>query len=481
MMKRKITALILLAVLVATVASSCNMGGTENGVDSSTQTDASSDLGQNNVTDVTGSNGTQGPSNGSETGDVIEDGTEMETHTGGETDYDSGNSDSETAETESESDTEYVELYLCEYVDPERVSITDEDGNAKNLILIYLESMETTYASTDVGGAQSGINYIPNLTRLAEEHTSFSDCDGLGGFRSVSGTGWTMGALLGTSSGIPFSLAVFGENSNNSLGKDGNFMNSLTTLGDILADKGYAQEFLCGSSATFGGRKTYYTVHGDYDIFDLYTARREGYVASDYHNDFWGFEDEYLYEIAKDEILELSRGDEPFNFTMLTVDTHHVAGYICELCGDEYSEQLANVVSCADRQIKAFIDWCVEQDFYEDTAIVILGDHPRMDSRLVRGVDYYDRTMYNCFINPAVEPKDVNDRVFTSLDVFPTVLSAMGFEIKGERLGLGVNMFSDVPTLCERRGGREGYEWLDAEVQKFSQYYKDNFADKKEE
>ena len=34
----------------------------------------------------------------------------------------------------------------------------------------------------------------------------------------------------------------------------------------------------------------------------------------------------YLYEIAKDELLNLSQSGRPFNFTMLTVDTHHVGG-----------------------------------------------------------------------------------------------------------------------------------------------------------
>ena len=57
----------------------------------------------------------------------------------------------------------------------------------------------------------------------------------------------------------------------------------------------------------------------------------------------------------------------------------------------------------------------------------------------------------------------------------------MGFEIEGERLGLGTNLFSPVPTLCEKHGeGRIGYDWLDAEVSKSSDYYKENFVGKKD-
>ena len=367
------------------------------------------------------------------------------------------------------------DLYENHYVDPDSVKITDKDGNARNLIYIYLESMETTYASAEDGGNQPGINYIPNLTALAndKQNISFSDGEELGGFRSVTGTGWTMGALMGTTSGVPFSLAVFGENSNNSQGKDGTFVNGLTTIGDILADKGYVQEFLCGSDAAFGGRKTYFTVHGNYKIFDLFTAREEGYIAPDYKV-WWGFEDEILFKIAKDEITELASGDKPFNFTMLTVDPHHVGGYVCNLCQNDYPQVTANVVSCQDRQIAAFIEWCQDQDFYENTTIVIVGDHPRMDTRLIeKGLTIYDRTMYNCIINSAVEPYgNTTNRTYTSLDMFPTTLAAMGFEIEGERLGLGTNLFSPVPTLCEKYT----YEWFDAEVSKSSDYYKDNFV-----
>ncbi len=377
-----------------------------------------------------------------------------------------------------------TELYETEYVDPDSVKITDKNKNAKNLIYIYLESMETTYASVEDGGNQPKVNYMPKLTSLANDksNVSFSDNDGLGGFRSITGTGWTMGALMGTTSGVPFSLAVFGDQSHNSQGKDGTFVNGLTTLGDILAEKGYVQEFLCGSDAAFGGRKTYFDVHGNYKIFDLYTAREKGYIAKDYKV-WWGFEDEILFKIAKDEITDLAKGDKPFNFTMLTVDPHHVGGYKCKLCDDEYPQHTANVIACQDNQVAKFIEWCKAQDFYENTTIVIVGDHPRMDTRLIdKELEIYDRTMYNCILNSTVTPySETKNRTFTSLDMFPTTLAAMGFEIEGERLGLGTNLFSPVPTLCEKHGaGKIGYDWLDAEVSKSSDYYKENFVENKD-
>ncbi len=362
----------------------------------------------------------------------------------------------------------YTTVYEDHYVDPDTVRIYNTDGQKKNLIYIYLESMETTYLSEELGGVQQMNNYLPNLSALAQEpdNVSFSDSDLLGGFHSISGTAWTMGALMSTTSGVPFSKEVFGDSTGNSQGNYGNFANRLTTLGDILEKEGYRQEFLCGSDSGFAGRDAYFTQHGNYEIYDYFSAIRDGYIDEDYYV-WWGLEDSILYDIAKDEVTELAAGDQPFNFTMLTVDTHHVGGYRCSLCQNAYSTGLENIVSCADRQVADFLDWCREQDFYQDTVIIVTGDHPRMDRQLVDGVDFYDRTIYNCFINAEADTDHTAWRTFTSMDIFPTVLAAMGYTIEGDRLGLGVNLFSSLPTLSEKFG----YEWLDDELCKYSPYY----------
>ncbi|MCH5289347.1 MAG: sulfatase-like hydrolase/transferase, partial [Treponema sp.] len=187
---------------------------------------------------------------------------------------------------------------------------------------------------------------------------------------------------------------------------------------------------------------------------------------------WWGFEDEILYRIAKDEITRLAKTEKPFNFTMLTVDTHHVGGYVCGSCKNEYPEQLANVLACADSLVGDFVTWIQAQDFYENTVIVISGDHPRMDTILVDGIPSSERTVYDCFINSAAEVKgSETGRECNTLDMFPTVLAAMGFSIEGERLGLGTNLFSEKKTLSEELG----YDELNAELGKYSEFYEKRF------
>jgi len=96
-----------------------------------------------------------------------------------------------------------------------------------------------------------------------------------------------------------------------------------------------------------------------------------------------------------------------------------------------------------------------------------------MDTCLTEGVSFLDRTIYNCFLNARKEQAgETAFREATIMDLFPTTLSALGWEIEGDRLGLGTDLFSGTDTLTERMG----IEALNDEVMRYSQYFVDHFA-----
>lgn len=358
-------------------------------------------------------------------------------------------------------------IFQEKFVDPNTVEIAFPNEK-RNLIYIFLESMETTYLSKDHGGA---IDYdlTPELYTLAQENVNFSHNDTVGGFKSVAGTGWTAAALTAQTSGVPLKSPP--DLSANTYGED-SFLPGVTSLNDILKTEGYYQTLMVGSDAAFGNRDRYFSQHGVDRIYDLFTARADGIIPEDYFV-WWGMEDKYLYEYARRELTAIAAGEAPFAFTMLTVDTHHIDGYKCELCADTYAEQYENVITCASRQLGEFVEWIQAQDFYENTAIVICGDHLTMDSGYItRNVaPDYEQHVYNCVINAAAQPVDAKNRQFAAMDLFPTTLAAMGCAIEGERLGLGTNLFSATPTLMEEMGIEE----FESEVAKASDYYVTNF------
>lgn len=361
-------------------------------------------------------------------------------------------------------------LYETEYVDPNSVSITFPEQK-RNLIYIYLESMESTYLSTAQGGAMDTC-LIPELYQLAKDNINFSHNEDVGGFVEVSGATWTVGAMVAQTAGVPLITPDTVSDWANGYGKEGVFLPGLTSLNNILAENGYNQAIMVGSDAAFGGRNTYFSTHGVDSIYDIYTARTDGVVASDYWV-WWGMEDLHLFEYAKQVLTDMADDDEPFAFTMLTVDTHHVGGYTCELCGDTYDESYENAIACSSRQVAAFVEWIQQQDFYENTTIIITGDHFTMDSGYIsRAVgNQYIRHGYNCLINAPLSPTNSTNRAFSALDMFPTTLAAIGCKIEGDQLGFGINLFSDRQTLIEKYG----YATLNTELSKRTDYYADHF------
>lgn len=334
------------------------------------------------------------------------------------------------------------------YVDPDSVDLVFPEQK-RNLIYIYLESMEDTYADAANGGAFER-NVIPELTQLSLANERFAGSSGkLNGGICLPGTNWTMGAMFGQTSGLPLKVAVNG----NKMNDQDSFFSDITVLGDILENEGYRQVLAIGSDAEFGGRELYFTDHGNYEMRDYKYAQRTGVIPQGYHV-FWGFEDAKLFPMAKDTLTELASTGQPFNLTLLTVDTHFEDGYECELCVDEFGEQYANAMACSSRQVNDFITWIQQQDFYPNTTIVIEGDHPTMDVDFCENVpDDYQRKTYTAIINGAAQPSNpARTRTFSTMDMFPTTLAAMGVQIPGDRLGLGTNLYSSTDTLIEELG-----------------------------
>ena len=360
------------------------------------------------------------------------------------------------------------EFYEEEYVAPDSVTLTFPEEK-RNLIYIFCESMENSFMSLEYGGAQEE-NYIPELTKLMEENTSFYNTETNNGAHVSYNSDWTVAAMTTHTSGIPLVLPMGVEDEESYT----SFLPGVTNLGDILKEEGYNQELIIGSDVSFGGRDNLFNTHGEYEIFDYNTAIERGYIPKDYY-EFWGYEDKKLFEYAKTEILNQYAKGEPFNVTILTVDTHFMDGYQCEDCEDTYEDPYLNTLNCSSKKIYEFVEWIKQQEFYENTTIVIAGDHLNMGGTYVASIDReYDRTVYYTIVNPAIVYTGNGEHLYSTLDFFPTTLAAMGVEIEGDRLGLGTNLFA---TEKQTLSDKYGHEGLFEELEKHSEYYTNHFVE----
>ncbi len=349
------------------------------------------------------------------------------------------------------------QFYKENYVDPFTVKITAPKIK-RNLILIFMESMESSYATVKDGGVFSE-DIIPNLARTAKENINFSANNLIGGGFNLEGTSWTGAGLISKLTAVPYFNPFIAEN-----GKVYCLRHALS-LGDILKSQGYNLVFSMGSEKQFENRDAFLEGHG-FDVHDIVWYKEQGFISK-YYRVFWGFEDLKLYEAARLELTELAESDSPFCYGMLTVDTHFPYGYKCALCKDEFSHPMMNVLRCADYQVNEFINWCRRQSWFSDTTIVIMGDHCYLNApennfiaectSLPKKQMEERRRFFNLIINPSPEI-DIDagkNREFSSFDMFPTILECLGNQIEGGRLALGQSLLSKNPTLVEKYGEKK--------------------------
>ena len=350
-----------------------------------------------------------------------------------------------------------------EYINPATVNIKFPEQK-RNLIYIYLESMENTYTSVENGGMYTE-DRIFELAQIAQNNLNFSNTDKLGGALDLKGTQWTIAAMVAHTSGVPLKISI----GDNDYGKHSSFLPGTYALGEILEQNGYKNYLLIGSESEFGGRKQYFESHGNYRIYDYEYAVEENKME-EWQKVWWGYSDNDLFKYAKEQLTEISKNGQPFNYTMLTVDTHFTDGYKCEDCESKFQDQYSNVISCSSKKVSEFIRWIQEQPFYENTTIIISGDHLTMQAQIGEEASkkgYGERSVYNAIINANAEPQQTTNRKFFTIDMYPTTLAALGAKIEGERLGLGTNLFSDQATLAERYG----VEYVREEIEKKSTFY----------
>ena len=348
-------------------------------------------------------------------------------------------------------------IYEKYYIDSNKVNINFK-GKKRNLIYIYLESMESSLFSKKNNGAFKK-SRIPELEKLAENNINFSHTNGLGGMYDIDG--YTISALVSSTSSTP----IIGS-CGNECEKYGDIVPKVRTLGDVLTKEGYNVEYMQGTSAEFAGFKKYLKKHSNQKIIDYDEMIKRGYVEKGYFT-WWGIEDKKLMKFAKDEISELAKKKEPFAFTLITMDTHFEDGYLDETCKTPFKEPLSNSYNCSSKKIGDLVSWIKKQKFYDDTMIVITGDHETMQHVYFKNSKDYQRTVYNVFINSKKTNINTKNRIVTNFDIYPTVLSGLGADINGNRIGFGTNLFSNKQTIPEIIG----FETLNKEKNKSSDYY----------
>ncbi len=298
-------------------------------------------------------------------------------------------------------------------LDPAALVSGEHAEPGKNLLMIYMEGLDSIYTDESLFP-----DLTPNLNRFAATGLSLAN------MRQVSGSEWTVGGLVSTACGTPL-LQQANMDGNTALFSS--LLSEADCLGDVLARADYQQVFMGGAALSFAGKGRFFEQHG-YDKVLGRNALTPLLADPDYING-WGLFDDSLLQLAEQEFTALAASGEPFNLTLLTVDTHHPNGEPSASCPDYagIDNSILHAVHCTDYLLGQFIASLEKHPAFADTVVVMLSDHLAMRNNAfdLFPTDYQRKRL---FIALNTEQSGTLTRVASPMDVAPTVLDLIAVQ-----------------------------------------------------
>lgn len=289
--------------------------------------------------------------------------------------------------------------------------------SGKNLVLVFLEGLEKLYTDESVFPGLT-----PNLIALNAEGWQLGNLD------QVTGSEWTMGGIVATLCGTPLVYE-------SSLGANNimfsRFLDRVLCLPDILNRAGYQQVFMGGASTEFAGKGDFLRKHS----FDQVLGRDEltpelddpAYLGA------WGLFDDSLFTLALQQFERLASAPQPFNLTLLTIDTHHPSGEPSSSCSPygEIDNSILHAVHCTDYLVGKFIERLKQHPAYENTIVVLVSDHLAMRNNAFSLFPFgYERRLYFNVLNSGNQIS--SQLTATPMDLAPTILNLLDLTVAGE-------------------------------------------------
>jgi len=307
----------------------------------------------------------------------------------------------------------------------------------KNLILIYVESLDQIFADKE----KYGSNLLQPLYDLNINSNEIKN------FYQIPGYSFTINSLVATQCGIPAKPIGFFKAS--SLKNIKNFLPNIKCLGDYTNELNYKNLFITSDEIENFGVKYFLLNHKflNSNIYDVKKLKQLGYETSNFawrgnKNKDGGMHDDVLLEASYDIIKKNLNNLQPFFLSIYTLDTHSPKGYPNPKCLKTMFEDIEiekdftikNSVICTVKALSQFISKV--SDLNEPIDIIILGDHA------YPGNDESKSKIFNKFI---IDTKiKFNREEMNHLDFFPSLLHILGYRFKQNRFALGFNIFGEI-------------------------------------
>lgn len=237
---------------------------------------------------------------------------------------------------------------------PTKNEITAIPG--KNIIIISLESFEKGFLAFK--------NVTPNLNQLCQKYTLYPNMP------MSTGSSWTTASMYTYMTGMPLLVSGINTMPLNDISQT-----KLISLADVLHKAGYQTRYIIGSP-TFAG------IGHIISLFDIEIISEKSY-PDEYPEAPFGLYDKDIFDIAKRQVDELAKNEQPFSLFISTISTHAPNGFYdqrMENIIDKNLDNMSFVAASLDYNLSEFINHLEKQGLLENTVFYIFPDHLMMGS-----------------------------------------------------------------------------------------------------
>lgn len=291
----------------------------------------------------------------------------------------------------------------------------------KNLIVIQVEALQHFIINAKT---PKGEEISPNLNQLIKESKYFDNI-----YYQTGGGNTSDAELLVNTSLYPAKEgAAYFLYPNN----------KFDSLGNILKERGYKNYASHANNPTFWNRVAIYPSLGFDDFYSNKRFELDEYVG-------WGLGDKSFYKQTIDKIGK----EDPFYTMMVSLSSHYPFKYKFfeeyEFDVGEYEDSFIGYymksVHYADMAIGSLIDYLKEEGLYENSLIVIYGDHqavPKEKSQELfefLGMEFDDiewtklQKVPLIVHDPDIKDPEIIETIGGQIDIMPTIANLMDFNV----------------------------------------------------
>ncbi|MBS4539145.1 LTA synthase family protein [Clostridium sp. D2Q-11] len=305
-------------------------------------------------------------------------------------------------------------------------------AEGKNIIVVQFESLQNFLINDEYNGQI----LTPNLNKFMTKDSIYFN-----NFYQQVGPGNTSDAefVSHTSLYPTNNLSIFNHYNEN----------YYYTFPKILKNKGYSTYSFHGNNEDFWGRNKMYPKLG---IDNFISLEDFDYDEKEDIIDL-GLNDMDFY---KQTVGYLKEAPKPFYSMVISITSHHPYDMPEELRNIELKEEHEGTIfgnyiqsiNYADRAFGEFIEGLKKEGLYEDSIIVVYGDHAglypaRAENEKIMTEYLGKEYRFDEFMNiplifhiPGFQMKETNEIVGGEIDLFPTMLNLVGIkDNKGKRFG----------------------------------------------